>query len=213
MAVSIERLKFLRFFTPGIMCFLFIIVFGRSTGVYSIDFPNSLKDLDQTLVVLCLAFLYQLFPFREWSNYFFKNEIIENIKNKMNDIYPGTAPNLSEDAIMYIFYSFVDNDESLRVHMKFAYFNGYLWSSVADFRALCLIFCVVSLLSGFFSPEDVFNANAVAYLFLVVFSCFLSRRITSRHLKISDTQMRIIKIFHKDDLVKMMDKVSVDSSN
>ncbi|KZD00953.1 MULTISPECIES: hypothetical protein [unclassified Thalassospira] len=206
--MSIESLKMLRLITPGVMCLLFIIIFGHSTGFYKIEFPSSVRDLDKSLAAICIAFVYQILPIRKWSNKPFQSDIAGNIRDKMREIYGVGAPELSNKDAMTIFYNFVDNDESLKIQAKIAYFNGYIWSSVADFRALTLIFCLLSIVCGFFVDNVFFNVNALAFGVLFACSFFVSYHVTAEHKKISDNQMRTIKNFYREKLISKMDELS-----
>jgi len=111
---------------------------------------------------------------------------------------------------MNIFYSFVDNDESLKQKSKVVMFNGLIWSSFID---LCILSCLAalsySILSIFTSKSHYIILADLLFCF-----CFLSLICTSlltrKHKTLSNEQLDIIAQTKKNE-VELKIKEAIDN--
>jgi hypothetical protein len=107
-----------------------------------------------------------------------------------------------------IFYGFVDNDASLKHQSTLAYWNGALWTSCADLRAISCIACVITvvmMLAANIAGDTKFDNVRATYFFLFAVSTFLisiwfSKLTTRRHIDIGTEQCEFILVQYRSKL-------------
>ena len=206
-----ETLKRWRLFIPGVIIF-FLFLLGLT---------NSKEELFA---------IYKTINFLEWNDFFyivpviffgviyyalnvrwivwkpFNAQVQENIKDKILNITNLKLPSsqwfdLKKDrALMNIFYSFVDNDASLKEKSKAVMFNGLIWSSFIDLSILsCLAAFSYSILSIFTS-----KLHYVILAVILFCLCFLSLActclLTHRQKILSNEQLDIITQTKKNEI-------------
>lgn len=136
----------------------------------------------------------------------FNFQVQENIKNKILNASNLTLTSFQwfkikkDRALMNIFYSFVDNDESLKEKAKSVRMNGLAWSSFIDLSVLsCLsalvhsgIYIFTSKLHHVYLAWIMFCISFISLLFV----CLL----TYRHINKSNEQLEIITQRKKDEI-------------
>jgi hypothetical protein len=196
-----ELQKWLRFITPAIIAVGATWLFGRITGLWEFAFPANFEEWAKSLWGLFLGLIYYVTPARELSNRPYFSKVIENLRVNLLRIAevqdnPGF---FTWEKLRPIFWNLVDNDKSLTKKTSQAYFNGYLWTSVADCRAICLIFFVFSLGVAATGNESAPIA-AGAFLIIASMTLWFSKLLTKRHVSIGNEQLEIIAQFYRERL-------------
>jgi hypothetical protein len=189
-----------------VVIIIFVALFGWITGMLKpIEFGTKGATL-WYLIAFILGFLYFIFPFREASNKRYFDQVSENIRRELIRIaaVPDDPGRYTWEAVRGIFYSIVDNDQSLSTKSKLAYANGYAWTTVADIRALAAIFALLSILYFVLAFIVVgFNDGLwaiILFSFLYLVSFPVSAALTSRHQRIGNEQIEIIEHNHLPEL-------------
>jgi hypothetical protein len=154
--MSKETLKTLRVFVPG----LIIFVFGIPLLQGNLDFANILKTLsllEGVVYVGIVGILGAIYNLTNIRGRFLKKSlesIHNNIKTKLlepfsNDQAISRSKNKLREGryLIQVFYSLIDNHETLKEKAKNVHLNGLYWTTIADVRALSLIFFLVYFLS------------------------------------------------------------------
>jgi hypothetical protein len=216
-----ETLKKWRIFIPGIITVL-LIRFGLTNSkeefftIFKISKTLELNNFFYILPVLFFGIIYYALNVRwiVWKPFNF--QVQENIKNKILNtsnlkLLSSQWFGLKKDrALMNIFYSFVDNNESLKEKSKVVIFNGLIWSSFIDLSVLsCLSALSFSIISIFTSKSH------HIYLSWIFFNiCFVSLVFTSlltfRHIKLSNEQLEIITQTKTDEIDPKIQKAIVN---
>jgi len=188
---------------------IFAGLLGQITGLWPSLWPQKLEDAISYSIVIIPAAIYYLTPLRDWANRKFFQDISENIRSKIVQISTlQDEPTVyTWKAIRGIFFHFIDIDKSLTVKASLAYFNGFIWTTLADIRALAFTFTVIAV--ALWILLGVAKALIAAVLFLAgaVLSYWGSVVVSRRHKEIGDEQIEIIEHNYQLDLKKMMEAV------
>lgn len=194
-----NTLENLRFVTPPFILIVFVWLVGVLTDLWDAPYPKSFKEFSQSWPYLVLGVFYYVLPFRNWANARHFGRVTENLRSRMVQI-----SKLEDDKKLYswqqvrgFFFHLVDNDKSLTIKSKSAYFNGYLWTSVADFRVFSYAFAVFTAASYFLNFQDTYSAPMI-FLALALVSHVISTRITDRHISIGNAQLEIIELLYSN---------------
>ena len=202
--MPIEVLKSLRFITPGIIIVLFWSLLGSVTGDWKIEVPQSMTDATSYLPAIIAGLVYYLTPLRDWANRKHFGSINENIRQKMVEIGGAEldSPRSKWPKLRRLFYKIVDSDDSLKVHATRAYFNGYIWTTTADTKAIALFFAAYALLHhfSFASQGALLGFGVFAAIALICWP--IGEIITRKHKAIGDEQLGIIEQFHKQQIIE-----------
>ncbi|MDP0930047.1 hypothetical protein Q0601_22950 [Paracoccus onubensis] len=202
--MPIELLKSLRFITPGIIIILFWAFLGSVTGDWKIVVPKSISDFGSHLPAIVAAVVYYLTPLRDWANRKHFDSINQNIRRRMVSIGGGNleSPRSEWPKLRRLFYKIVDSDGSLKLHAKRAYFNGYIWTTIADTKAIAIFFATYALLHHFlFSSQSALIGLAI-FAFLAIICWPIGEIVTRKHKEIGDEQLAIIEQFHRCQVLK-----------
>jgi len=213
-----ETLKKWRIFIPGIITIL-LILFGLANSkdeffaFYTIFKTLEWNDICVIVPVSFFGIIYYALNVRwvVWKPFNF--QVQENIKNKILNAsnLKLTSSNwfkIKKDrALMIIFYSFVDNDESLKEKAKSVRLNGLAWSSFID---LSVLSCLSALLhSGIYIFTSKLHHVYLAWIMFCIsfisllFVCLL----TYKHINKSNEQLEIIIQRKKDEIDPEIQKV------
>lgn len=205
-----QTLKNLRFIIPGILFYFFTILLGKFTGLWSIVFPKNWKEFSLTSAPIILGFLYYSIPFRDIANKKYYENINDTIIFELKNVAGPEYENLDIEwpKFQEIFYHYIDKNASLQSKSTSAYFNGVVWSTWADIRAISLIFLLFSILLYFIDIEGA-NFSLVFFTFLFLISFIGSHSVTIRHKKIGKDQINMIGEYYMDDLKERLDKFRV----
>lgn len=200
-----QLLKWLRWLTPGIL-FLFLTLYlapalpSWSSYNLSLDFPL----FELPVAALIFAAFYDVTGMRLHSNARFHSRVKANIEDRLWKIARSPAPRpsaWSDRVARDVFYQLVDNDKSLTARSENIYFNGFLWTTSADVRAISLLISVLALGMLIADPSNsivigTICINATAF----ILSFILSEIITRRHISLSDEQIDYIETHFKNEL-------------
>ncbi len=206
-----ETLKKWRILIPGIIIF-FLILFSLTNSKEELFAIHKIfKTLEwNDSIYLGLVFIFGVIYYAlnvrwiVWKPFNF--QVQENIKNKILnasklELTSSKWFNLKRGrALMNIFYSFVDSDESLKEKAKSVRLNGLAWSSFID---LSVLSCLSALLnSGIYIFTSKLHHVYLAWIMFCIsfisllFVCLL----TYRHIDKSNEQLEIIIQRKKDEI-------------
>lgn len=202
--MALTILKLVRFVVPPILIILFAKLLGFLIGWWNTTLPDFEKSPYLPTIVIPGA-LYYITPFRRWVNAPHHNRITERLRTGLIQIsgYPDRPDKYTWKRLRPLFFSLVDQDESLKQKAMLAYANGAIWSSFADATALALIFSLLSVSLFWLGTEDAFLASMI-FLLIAVVSFFGSRRCTSIQISIGAEQLEIMELKYKSDIEKRL---------
>lgn len=136
-------------------------------------------------------------------------EINENIKNKF--LANGLTKSVSEEDIqkvkasrqlMYIFYHFIDNDESLKEKSKLVRDNGLTWTSTADVAILSCVFAwLYFIFILFLGPVTLFVYSGLLIGSIGLLSGVILHPLSVKnHIELGDEQLEFIFANYKEEL-------------
>lgn len=212
--MTLNTLKWWRFSSPAVIIILFIVLFGYLTGLCELSLPKQPEEWAKTVPGVVLSILYYLSGLRNLANRYWFEKVNENIRVRLVAIsgLDDDPTRFSWKAIRPIFYSLVDNDPSLTKKSELAYFNGWIWTTIADLRALSAIFIILSVVMFWFG---IAGAQISIFVFLVIFavSFFASHILTNYHKEIGDQQLEIIELAYQETLRERLKSIAPKSSN
>lgn len=200
--MSKETLKTLRILVPGAMLYIvFLPLFkGSINPLHIFATLNSLKDLFYLFGVILLGGLYYIFDLR---GYILRPElqhihfnIQQRLLNPFRDdpVFSASSDKLRQGrTLLDIFYSLVDNDESLKERAKSVYLNGLVWTTVMDISMIGVIAAVfyASFALGAWRVDYLAAALCMGTLAAVSYWALLPR-VTQKHIALSDEQLEYI---------------------
>lgn len=200
--MSIETLKKLRFLVPGIIIVLFWVMLGSLTGDWKVQTSLALDELGNTAFALVLGLLYYVLPLRNWANRRYYDAVNSNITQALIEIGSGGGnPDKSSwKDIKPLFYRLVDNDESLTKQSRIAMFNGLLWTSSADARAIAIIFTIISVVYNFAFDSQGALIGVIIFSAIAAVTWPISYALTEMHKRIGDEQIEIIRRFYSREV-------------
>jgi hypothetical protein len=167
---------------------------GSITGLWSVPFPKSQKESLDSLVATIPAVLYYATPLRDWSNRKYFDDVTETLRRRLVGIagLPDDQERFSWKKLRGIFFTLIDNDPSLTKKAGIAYSNGFIWTTVADIRALSLLSLIPSLVLYLCGFEGGLAA-AIIIFFICSISFAVSAQVTKKHKAIGEEQLEIIE--------------------
>lgn len=212
-----ETLKVLRITVSGVIIFLFFLpllqnYFNLEALVGSF---NYLKGHLYLIVIFSLGGLYYIINLRK---FFIKDSLSKfhnNIKTKLlspfsddDRIASATNKLMKGRKLIIIFYKLIDNDESLKKKARNIYFNGLIWTTVADIMAVSFVAIGFYIIRFFFLQRDHFLFFALGLGFLHLFaSRILMPIVTKMHIELIDKQLDHIEVNSKEYLHKELKKL------
>lgn len=211
--MKLNKLKWLRLLSPAVIIYSFMALVGYLTRLWELPLPENPEEWAKTIPALILSILYYISGLRNWANRYWFKKVNENIRVRLVTIsgMEDDPMKFSWKALKPVFYYLVDNDKSLTKKSELAYFNGWLWTTVADFRALSAIFTAIStvLMFGF----GIAGTQVAIFVFLFFFAVSLlgSYILTKFHKEIGNEQIEIIELNHKEDLSNKLETIATKS--
>lgn len=208
--MSLTTLKWLRFVTSGAIILCGFFIFGKITKIFDINIPTDAGDYPKMISVLLFGSIYYVTPLRDWANKRYHRRVSENIRLKMIEIAGLEDKNqyLTWKAVRGVFFFLIDNDKSLKEKSSIAYFDGYMWTTIADIRAVSVSFAFISVIVWFFGVNSSLIAVTI-FAFIAVISHVASNFVTKNHIKIGNEQLEIIELYYKEDVYKKLRNVRV----
>jgi hypothetical protein len=204
-------LKTVRFFVPAGMLYIALVAICWYSHWCDLAIPTQYDQIMKSIAAIIFGFLYSVSYLREYTNKNYYNEVNQNLMRQLTSQFeadPSVPKGISWSTIRPIFYGFVDNDESLKHQATLAYWNGALWTSSADLRAVSCIACIATgilmLIAGVIGDES-FDFTRAIYFFILTIILFLisilfSRLTTNRHLSIGNEQCEFILVQKRQQL-------------
>lgn len=202
--MSLGLLKLVRFLIPAALILSFTKLLGFFTGWWTTTLPDFSKG-EYLPAVVVPAVLYYVTPLRRWINAPHHTQVTERLRSGLVTItgYQDKTDRYSWKNLRPLFFSLVDQDESLKQKAKLAYANGALWTSFADATALAILFFVASICLYEIGLEEAFPP-AMIFLFLAAVSFFGSRACTRKQIEIGAEQLETIDLKYKNDVEKRL---------
>lgn len=209
-----QSLKWLRWFAPGALFYLLTLplVPALPTGLTfsaTLDFPL----FQLPIAALIFAALYDVAGARLHSNAKFHSRIKINIEDQLWNIArsPAARPSAWTDRMARdVFYQLVDNDNSLTARSENIYFNGFLWTTSADLRAVSVLIFLFGAGMALAAPSNdavrdglLINAAAFGLSFLI------SEVLTRRHIALGNEQLEYIETHLKSELSTKLKSLGV----
>lgn len=200
-------LKAFRFFVPAALILVYWSIFGKLVGLWTIQVPDFSKDYYLPIVIGPAA-IYYITPLRKWVNSPHHKRITDNIRRELINIggYPDNAEKFTWKALRPLFFSLIDNDESLKNKATMAYMNGLLWSSFANSTAICLCYSIIALGLLAFGMSKAVIAVA-AFCIIALISIAGSVVTTNNQIEISNEQLEIIELKYQSDVEQRLIKL------
>jgi len=184
----------------------------------SIGWPTSLDEIMKLTSVLLIAFFYEFTQLRKVSNGFPLFRVNAGIMNHLKAPFSdddNRITNIPWSEFKDVYYQIIDNDETLKLRSEHIRFNGTLWSSAADLRAIsavALFFAVLFLLADHFRLYDGFIRDELiksAAIFLTTFTASIpiSWILTNRHREMVLGQCDYILLHKRQALLEGINKI------
>ena len=197
----------MRIFAPPFIVLIYWWLIGVLTGLWDGALP-SWNDVPESTVALIIAVVYYATPARSWSNHLFLPQVTNNLRDELVRIAgrSGSPKTYDWKDVRSIFYVLVDNDPSLTMKAQQAYFNGFIWTTIADARALAALAVIVVLIWNQFDTR-IACSSALVFLGIFLISIPLSIAATRRHKNIGNEQLEIIEHFYPDKVKQHFDRL------
>ena len=202
--MAIGLLKLVRFIVPAALILLFAKLLGLLTGWWTTTLPDFEKSQYLPIIVIPAA-IYYITPLRRWTNAPHHKRIAERLRSGLVQMtgYPDRKEIYTWDKLRPLFFSLVDQDESLKQKANLAYANGAIWTSCADSTILAILFFLASMLLYGLGVQEAFVAGMV-FLLIVALSLAGSLACTSRQIDIGAEQLEVIDFKYKPDVEKRL---------
>ena len=209
-----QQIQF-RFIVPGILLYGLLVVICWTTAWCSLPIPLGYEEIPKLFISGLLAFPYSALGLREMVNKCYYSKVNANLSDLLKRPFLNNYPELNDlhwDQIEPIFYRFIDNDNSLRIQSRTIRWNGFLWTSTADIRAICVLgltFVVLASICGQFVESLSFDlSNATCALVGLIMVCVLtfpfSHLLTEKHCRLGEKQCNYIVVHYKDELLEKL---------
>lgn len=202
--MGIGILKLVRFIVPAALILLFTKLLGFLTGWWTTALPDFEKSQYLPIVVIP-AVIYYITPLRRWTNAPHHTRISERLRSGLIQIagYPDRKDRYTWKKLRPLFFSLVDQDESLKQKASLAYTNGAIWTSFADSTVLAILFFLASMLFYWLGVDAAFLAGMV-FLIIAAVSLAGSLVCTSKQIDIGAEQLEVIDFKYKSDVEKRL---------
>jgi cytochrome c biogenesis protein CcdA len=196
-----------RFIAPAVIILIYAKLLGWFTGWWITTLPDFTKAASLPVVVIPAA-LYYITPLRRWINAPHHKQVTERLRRGLVSIsgYPDQVERYTWKKLRPLFFSLVDQDESLKQKAKLAYANGIIWTSCADSTAIAVLFFAASMALYWLGLEEAFPAGMI-FLFIVAGSLMGSLACTARQIEVGAEQLETIDLKYKSDVEKRLNSL------
>ncbi|MDP2117403.1 MAG: hypothetical protein Q8J71_08405 [Brevundimonas sp.] len=207
-------LKWLRLFTPAALAWLLLLPVKEYVPFLGAEQPEfDISYFKLPLWAVALGVIYYIFNIRHYSNYRFHEKVRVNLRAMLWQIGRGSTPvpaEWTDKKVKGTFYHLVDNSNSLTSKSKLVYFNGYIWTLVADARAVAFLVAFLSVGMLFADPNnDAARISLSINAAVVAVSLFFSHMVTKKHIELSNDQLSYIEQHLKDKLDEALKRDSL----
>lgn len=158
----------------------------------SIGWPTSLDEVMKLTAVLLIAFFYDFLRLRNLSNALPLFRVNAGIMERLKQPFISEDNRISRipwSRFKDVFYPIIDNDETLKVRSENIRFNGVLWSSAADLRAIAAVGLIFVLAFGLVNKigwyagfeEAELQKSGLIFLVAFIVSFPISWVLTNKH--------------------------------
>lgn len=209
--MELSTLKTYRKVVPGATFIFFLIpaYLFFTDQVFEIDTAKFVIGGFGVVLAFIIGTCFGSLKIRSLRNKKTHAEIITNIKNKLIEngltrtVDAGKKRKVIEGRqLMYVFYHFIDNDESLKEKSKLVRDNGLIWTSTADVAILgCFFAWLYFLLILFFGAEPllVFAGLLIGCIGLFC-GAILHPLSVKNHIALGNEQLEFIFTNHRKEL-------------
>lgn len=202
--MEIGILKLIRFIVPPALMFLFAKLLGYLTGWWTTTIPDFEKSQYLPSVIVP-AVIYYITPLRRWTNAPHHKRISETLRLGLVQItgYPDREDKYTWKKLQPLFFSLIDQDESLKKKATLAYTNGAIWTSFADATVIAVLFFLASMLLFYLRVEGA-EISGIAFLVIAGISFVGSLVCTRKQIEIGAEQLEVIEYKYKTDVEKRL---------
>jgi hypothetical protein len=205
--MELVTLKGIRFVVPAAIIFVCWWLLGKMMGLSTAEFPDEFTDAN-LYVIICGA-LYYVSPLRDWANRPFHNKVSANLRTELVRIsdLPDNPQVFTWNALRGIFYWLIDHDVTLSKKATLLHWNGAVWTSCADVRAVSVVFAASSFLLAWLRDDERGVVAGFVFAVAAAISVPLSSILTKRQKKLGREQLEVIEHFYQDVVKTKMEKV------
>lgn len=215
--------KYLRFLIPGMLGYFALYFICQTCDFCSIGWPTNLDEVMKLTAVLLIAFFYDVLRLRHLSNAPTIFQVNAGIMDRLKQPFVADDERISEipwSKFKNVYYPIIDNDETLKLRSENIRFNGVLWSSAADLRAIAAVgLLAISLFYfvneigfyGGFIEEELFNSGIIFVATFAV-SFPISLVLTNKHRSMVLDQCDYMLLHRRDDLEEGLKNIVKDRS-
>lgn len=198
-------LKPLRWLAPGVLFYLLTLpVISLLPVEASVKVGLDYELFHLPIAAIVFSLFYNVLNVRYYSNASFHREVTTNIESRLwQTAHPNTARPVAwtDKLARDLFYHLVDKDPSLTARSQNIYFNGFVWTTIADARAVSLLVLFMTLGMLLSSPS---NSTALtgAGLNLLVFCLSFpgSYLVTKKHIQLGNEQLDYIVAHYSNEV-------------
>ncbi len=235
--MSRETQSRLRIVVPGVMLlvYLILLLLPIPLTIYDYGFAEILAFLTSLgpvlpiivslvlvgAVVPLLGSIYRIAGFRKRLLKKSQHRINENIKDRLlvsyvsnSTISESTEKVRQKNALLNVFWDFVDNKESLKDKAKGVRLNGLFWSSVADAMAVSILCSCTSIVIYLIVRQAYFLVVViVALLLYALCRWLLMPLVVGRHIVLGNEQVEFIIDLHESELRSRLEELARSSKS
>jgi hypothetical protein len=228
--MSQETLKKLRLLVPGALLFIFLPPLFQDSLPLNSFFGDllSVDFLRDSIIVIALGALYVAFDLRRFAWQGPLDRVNNNIKTRLlQECDPDPSIAAAEErlrqsrALMNVFYHIVDDDHSLTAKQRRVYFNGLLWTSVADLETISAVAALAYLVRSltnldsltFERTSEIHHLGiAVALVMVALVARFVLMPIlTDKHIELSNDQLEFMHQHYRQQLCSEVRAAAIDA--
>uniref|UniRef100_Q11FT6 Uncharacterized protein n=1 Tax=Chelativorans sp. (strain BNC1) TaxID=266779 RepID=Q11FT6_CHESB len=202
--MTLGTMKIWRLFVPAALIIIYGMILAYIVAGVRWEIPD-LSNAPYLIILLIPAVLYYITPIRGWINQASHTRITENLRAGMVEIagYDDDPQKYSWPNLRSLFFKLVDEDKSLSTKASLAYFNGLIWTGLADSAAIALGYALVSVGLFYFDAPNALTALAV-FVAIVILSLLGNRVARDRQMEIGNQQLEVMKFEHRAAIEKRL---------
>ncbi len=204
--MTLNTLKIWRLLVPGALIVLYGVLLSYLLFGTAWEIPDYSKA-PYLIIVVIPGVLYYITPIRARINNANHDQITENLRAGLVSIagYSDDRVKYSWKNLRSLFFKLVDDDKSLTTKASLAYFNGLIWTSLADSGAVAFLYALLSVVLYYFDVQYALLAVAIFAAILIV-SIIGGRVVTNRQIAIGNEQLEHIRFEHKAAVEKRLNQ-------
>lgn len=211
--MSLESLKSLRSYIPGIVLVLFIRLFNTSSiedlkSYIETLFSFNTEEAIKMILVIVIGFFYNSFKLRRilFEPYLaivqqnIKKRILLIINSKEKISFTEAKNFINTNKGMILFYYIIDNDNSLTEKSKIVKYNGLIWTTLTDISIFSLFFLFLEFYKVIKFKDIYFSYVSIIFAVIGIICLVLNHIAVRNHIKLSNEQLDVIEQIYADKL-------------